>query len=241
MAVKRIRWFVGVLALVLSTLPVLAEERGTFDLTLLGVRAATLSYAGRIENGQYAASGALQTTGLLSLVSDVGYSAQVQGLFRNGQFQPRLYRETARDDEGTYTAEMRYRGRVPQPKGYAPARARPSAGLNPATQAGTVDIMTVIFGVLRDQTRAGACKVAFQMFDGIRRGQITLANPTPKSNGQIECVGEYRRLEGFSAEQMAERQRFPFTLTYAPADGDTYRVVRVDTQTTFGRVIIRRR
>lgn len=229
------------IALFISPVAVRAEESGTFDMLLFGVRAATLSYAGKIERGQYAASGALRTTGLLSLVTDVGYTAQVQGRYRDNRFEPRLYRETARDDDGSYSAEMRYRAGVPQPKGYSPNSATPQSGLNPAGQAGTVDIMTVIFAVLRDQTRDAVCDVSVQMFDGVRRGQITLTQPIVKSNGQIDCSGEYRRLEGFSAQQMAERQRFPFTLTYTPQDADQFRVTRVITETTFGRVTIRRR
>ena len=243
MAITKLSKAVLVAAMALIASPALlrAEESGTFDMILFGIRAATLSYAGKIERGRYAASGALRTTGLLSLVSDVGYTAQVQGRYRNNRFEPRLYRETARDDDGTYSAEMRYRAGVPQPKGYSPGSATPQGGLNPAGQAGTVDIMTVIFAVLRDQTRDALCDVSVQMFDGVRRGQITLAEPIVKSNGQIDCSGEYRRVEGFSAQQMAERQRFPFTLTYTPQDADQFRVTRVITETTFGRVTIRRR
>ncbi len=233
------RTIAALLALVLSH-GAQATEQGVFDITLLGVRAATLSFAGQIEGGQYAASGQVQTTGLANLISQVSYAAQVQGRFRAGRFQPQLYRETARDGDETYAAEMRYRGRVPLPKGYAPPRDRPS-GLDPAAQAGTVDIMTAIFSLLRDQTRAGVCTAAHQIFDGARRSQVVLTQPEARANGQIQCAGEYRRLQGFSTKAMAERQRFAFTLTYAPLSDGTYRVVRVDTQTTFGRASLRRR
>lgn len=216
-----------------------ANEQGIFDVTLLGVRAATISFAGDIEGGQYAASGQLRTTGLLRLVSQVSYDAQVQGRVRGGQFQPRLYRESARDSGEQFSAEMRYRGRVPQAKGYAPPRT--TTGLDPASQAGTVDVMTTIFAVLRDQTGAGVCDVALQLFDGARRSQVVLTQPEALANGQIRCVGEYRRLQGFSDTAMADQQRFPFTLTYSALSSGSYRVTRVDTQTTFGRASLRRR
>lgn len=217
-----------------------AAEQGVFDVTLLGVRAATISIAGRIEGGQYAASGQLRTTGLLRLVAEVAYDAEVQGRVRAGRFEPRLYRESARDGDEQYAAEMRYRGRVPQPKGYAPPRET-GGGLDPATQAGTVDVMTAIFAVLRDQPRSGVCDVALQLFDGARRTQVVLTRPEALPDGGIRCAGEYRRLQGFSAEAMADKQRFPFTLTYAPLSDGTYRVMRVDTQTTFGQASVRRR
>jgi len=231
---------IGALSGLLLAGSVQAAEQGIFDVTLLGVRAATISFAGQIDGGQYAASGQLRTTGLLRLVAQVSYDAQVQGRFRRGQFQPRLYRESARDGDEQFSAEMRYRGRVPQPKGYAPPRNRPS-GLNPASQAGTVDVMTTIFAVLRDQSRAQVCDVALQLFDGARRSQVVLTRPEALPGDQIRCAGEYRRLQGFSAEAMAEQQRFPFSLTYSGLPDGTYRVTRVDTQTTFGRASLRRR
>ena len=218
-----------------------SAEEGVFDISVLGIRAATLSFAGQIDGSRYSASGRVQTTGLLNMVSEVAYAAQVQGRYRNGQFQPRLYRETAREGGETYAGEMRYSGRTPQPKGYAPPRDQPAGALNPATQTGTVDIMTIVFAVVRDQPRSGVCDVSLQMFDGVRRGQVTLTNPVEGRRGQITCSGEYRRLEGFSAAAMAERQRFPFSLTYSPLSDGTYRVTQVQAQTTFGRATFRRR
>lgn len=230
---------IGALTGVFLAGPGQASEQGTFDVTLLGVRAATISFAGEIQGGQYAASGVLQTTGLLRMIAKVRYEAQVQGRFTGGRFQPRLYRESARDGAEQYAAEMRYRGRVPQPKGYAPPRA--VTGLDPASQAGTLDVMTTIFAVLRDQPRSGVCDVAVQLFDGARRSQVVLTRPEVLGDGGIRCTGEYRRLQGFSAEAMADQQRFPFTLIYTAMPGGLYRVTRVETQTTFGRASLVRR
>ncbi len=218
-----------------------AAEQGVFDISVAGVRAATLSFAGRIEAGQYAASGQLRTTGLLRLVSQVAYAAEVRGFYRRNRFQPTLYRETAQDGDDSFAAEMRYIRGVPQPKGYAPPRNRPAEALDPATQAGTVDIMTTIYAVLRDAPRADLCTAAHQLFDGARRSQVTLANPQPRADGRIDCAGEYRRLQGFSAQAMADQQRFPFTLTYRPLGDGRYRVVEVVTQSTFGRARLTRR
>lgn len=219
----------------------MAADEGVFDISVAGVRAATLSYAGRIEAGQYAASGQLRSTGLLRFFAQVAYGAEVQGSYRAGRFQPRHYRETAQEGDESYAAEMRYLRGVPQPKGYAPPRSRPTEALDPASQAGTVDIMTVVFAVLRDQPREAVCDLAKQLFDGVRRSQVTLANPQVLADGPIRCAGEYRRLQGFSAKAMAERQSFPFTMTYLPLPDGRYRVHEIRTPTTFGNAVIQRR
>ena len=61
-----------------------AEERAVFDITLLGFRAATLSFAGVVQDGAYAASGQLRSTGIARVVAKVAFDAQVRGVVRAG-------------------------------------------------------------------------------------------------------------------------------------------------------------
>jgi hypothetical protein len=129
---------------------------------------------------------------------------------------------------------------VPQVKSYAPPRDPDEGGLDPATQGGTVDPLTAMYAFLRDRPAAAACNQRLVLFDGERRSQLALGPPRP-ADGGISCDGEYRRLEGFSAEDMAERTRFPFSLRLEPAAGDLLRVTEVRMQTLFGPAVMARR
>ena len=115
---------------------------------------------------------------------------------------------------------MAYKAGVPQVKSYNPPRPPRAEDISPATQGGTVDPLTALFAVLRTVPEAEACMAKLVMFDGRRRSQVVLTAPQRTDDG-ITCRGEYRRLEGFSPEDMAEKSRFPFTLTYrAAGDGN---------------------
>ena len=219
-----------------------AEERAVFDITLLGFRAATLSFAGVVQDGAYAASGQLRSTGIARVVAKVAFDAQVRGVVRAGRFHPRSYAERAVTDEASSAGAVRYVGRTPQDKVYDPPRAVDSHGVPARDQAGTVDPMTVIFAALRDQPRAGVCALAYPVYDGARRSQVTLTQPSAETSaGRLTCQGEYRRIAGFSPQSMAERQSFPFELTYQRQPDGLYRVVLVTTPTTFGQATLRRR
>lgn len=248
----RVLWAVAlwaaVLAAVLAVAPTGAvaqdgaREEAVFDITLLGLRAATLTFAGTVEGGQYAASGHLHSTGIARMVANVRFDAQVRGVIRSGRFQPRHYTERAVMPDRSAAGTVRYVGRTPQDKVYIPPRDTDPDAVPAKTQAGTVDPMTVIFAALRDQPREKLCSLSYQVYDGARRSQVTLSNPSAEnSRGQLTCQGEYRRIAGFSAKAMAERQRFPFQMTYQRQPDGVYRVILVQTPTTFGQATLRRR
>ena len=79
------------------------------------------------------------------------------------------------------------------------------------------------------------------MFDGRRRSQVVLKSPKPLSDGGVSCSGEYRRLEGFSEKEMAEKQRFPFVMTLALTDGDMMQVTEISMDTLYGKGRLKRR
>ena len=129
---------------------------------------------------------------------------------------------------------MTYSGGVPS------VVAGETGALDPASQKGTVDPQTAIYAAFRDVDAGDVCKLNVQMFDGKRRSQVRLGNPRPDGE-MIKCDGEYRRLKGFSAEDMAEKSRFPFNLFYAKTSDGRYRVEKVITQTLYGNASLTRR
>ena len=218
------------------------SETGTFDVILRGFRAATMKYAARIEGDRYAVTGQIAPSGLIGAIADVSYNATSQGRQRSKGYLPFSFVEERRAPKGVSTANMSFKGGVPQVKQYDPPRSADPNAVDPRTQKGTVDPMTVIFASLRDQPREKACALNMSVFDGKRRSQVTLAKPTAENGeGKFNCSGEYRRIKGWSAEDMAERSRFPFQMTYQRQQSGLYRVVEITTPTTLGRATLRRR
>ncbi len=214
-------------------------DNHTFDITLKGLRAATLSLAGQQSGATYSVTGKLESRGLAAMVRKVRYDASVQGRTRGGKYTPAAYSERTDTGKRKSSSEMEYRRGVPQPKRLDPPRDPKPDDLNPAKQGGTVDPLTALYATLRDVDAGQECKVALQMFDGRRRSQIALSSRKAEGD-KVTCRGEYRRVAGFSAEDMAEKTRFPFVLTYAPTDQGRMRVVTVTTETLFGTATLTR-
>lgn len=217
------------------------QDSAIFDLTLKGLHTGTLSVSGAIEGRSYAASGVLKSGGLVALVRKVRYDARARGTVVNGTFTPARYEEDADTGKRRSQSVMDYRGGVPQVKVYNPPKAPRPGDLDPATQGGTVDPLTAAYAALRDVAPEEACKLKLVMFDGRRRSQVVLTDPKPAAGGGLTCTGEYRRLEGFSAEEMAEKARFPFRMTYAPLPDGRLRVMEISMDTIYGKGRLTRR
>lgn len=209
------------------------EDRGNFAVFLGGVRIGVLGFSGLTDGQSYAAKGILRTTGLAALVRQVGYEATSRGVVRAGRFVPTSYDESANTGTRVSKSTMEYRGGVPQVKASSPERAPRPTDVDPRTQAGTVDPMTAFYLVLRDVPEAELCNLDLKMFDGTRRSQVVISAPVRNGTG-VSCSGEYRRLQGFSAEEMAERTRFPFQIAYVPNGNGGYRLNEITTASTFG-------
>lgn len=207
-----------------------------FSVAIRGINAGTLTIKGKESGSSYSASGVLQSGGLVGLVAKVKYTASSQGSFKGSTFRPSRYDEKADTGKRKSNSSMRYKSGVPTVSDYTPT----ADGVNPATQKGTVDPMTALYAAFRDVDEAEVCKLKVTMFDGKRRSQVQLRSPRPDGD-MIACDGEYRRLKGFSAEDMAEKNRFPFNLFYAKTADGRYRVEKVVTQTLYGNAVMKRK
>lgn len=216
------------------------QDSAIFDLNLRGIRAGTLAVSGAIQGTSYAASGKLQSTGILAAIKRISYDAKVSGTIRDARYTPRTYEETADTGSRQSQSVMEYRGGVPQVKVYNPPREERDQDIDPATQGGTVDPMTAAYATLRDVPEAEACKLNLTLFDGKRRSQVRLSTPAVQ-DGRVTCAGEYRRLEGFSDKDMAEKTSFPFRLIYQPAQNGILRVGEVQMDTLYGKGVLKRR
>lgn len=230
------------LALIGAAAPATATEQGVFDVMLSGVRAAVVQYAANSDGNRYAVTGKVRTTGFLGAVVKASYEATARGQqIGPNAYRPSSFVETRNASGERSEAEMLYRGGRPQVKVYDPPRDADPHAVDPATQAGTVDPMTVIYAALRNQPEARVCDLTLQVFDGKRRSEVVLSKRRAASNGEITCQGLYRRIAGWSPRKLAEKTRFTFEMTYAPRGDGIYEVARVTTDTTFGRAVLQRR
>lgn len=228
------------LVLALALPGVARADEAVFDLSIRGIRAGTLTFDGQVGDGRYAVTGRLESAGLVGLVRAVRYDGQAQGAHKAGRYTPARYVERADTGRRQSEAVMDYKRGVPQVKVYNPPRAAGDGGLDPAKQGGTVDPLTAMFATLRDVPQGQECNLSLKLFDGKRRSQVTLGAPTAAEGG-VACPGEYRRVAGFSEEDMAEKSRFPFTVYLEPAAGGTMRVREVVMESLYGNARLKRR
>ncbi|QUS36842.1 DUF3108 domain-containing protein [Falsirhodobacter algicola] len=228
-------------ALTVGAAPALPQDtqQATFGLTIRGITAGSLRLSGQVVDGRYAVSGALESGGLVGILRRIRYDASAQGRVADGRFVPSSYSERADNNGRTRSAQIDYRAGVPQVKAYDPPRARDEDDVPPSTQGGTVDPLTALYATLRDVPKGQECGRSLRIFDGRRATEIAFAAPR-RQNGTTTCNGEFRRVAGYSAREMAEKSVFPFTITYQPA-GTMMRVTQVRTDTVYGQARLTRR
>lgn len=221
---------------VLTTQPARADkiaDQATFDVSVRGITAGTLSFAGIQDGAGYAVQGKLASSGFAAFLKQVRYEGSARGQVRDGGYVPSSYTEKADTGRRQSESVMAYVGGVPQVKQYKPARKPRKSDLDPATQAGSVDPLTAMYATLRDVEAGMECALSLNLFDGRRASAVTLSDRRTEGD-RVLCTGEYRRVAGFSDEDMAEKTRFPFTLAYEPADNGRMRVVEITADTLFG-------
>lgn len=232
----------GLSIAVAGSLPALADQsdKANFTLSLRGITAGHLTVNGTISGGSYTAEGVFQSAGIVGAVRKLRYDARAKGSFRSGKFTPSVYWEKADTPKRKSEVTMGYKGGVPQGMTYDPPKDAAEGGLKLSSQGGTYDPLTALYAVLRDVPAEETCKTSFSTFDGKRAAKVTLNN-RQGSGDTITCAGEYRRVAGFSESDMAEKTRFPFTLTYKKAENGMMRVDEISLDTLYGKGLLKRR
>lgn len=232
------------LATALPLAPARAEtirDGATYDVVMKGFTVASLTFDATETDGSYAVRGKLATAGLVAFLRKISYDASSNGSVSKGRYTPSRYVEKADTGKRVSEAVMDYRRGVPQLKVYNPPRDPSPQDVQPASQGGTVDPLTALYATMRDAAPGSECNRTLKMFDGKRASRLTLAEPQPTEGGGVTCAGEYRRVAGFTPEEMAEKSRFPFTLTYAPGPDGKMQVVEVAMDSLYGRARMVRR
>lgn len=234
---------VGIVALtLLLAAPASAEttDQAVFDVMLRGMRAGTLSFSGEEQDGRYAVSGRLQSGGLMGVLKSTRYDVTASGAMQGRTPAAAAYTErTARGDDRRETV-LSWTGGVPKVERHVPPRKPRSYDVEPSAQRGTVDPLSALYAALRDAAPGEECRLALDIFDGRRLTTVSLGEPKPAGDG-VTCRGEFRRVAGYSRDDMAEKTRFPFVVSLAPTAEGRMRVVQVAAETVWGQATLRRR
>ncbi|AML50245.1 DUF3108 domain-containing protein [Falsihalocynthiibacter arcticus] len=215
-------------------------ENGDFKLYIGGIPAGQLTISAQNNGKAYQVAGYVRSTGLIGSLVKVSYKAQVKGAVKNGKLSPQSYAEQADTGRREQSSQLNYKNGVPQVLKLDPPRTKRDYDVNPAGQKGTLDPLSMIYSTLRNVEESNACTLNQKMFDGRRLSEIVLGAPS-KNGNEISCSGVYRRLGGFSPEDMQERTDFRFTLTYGALSDGRYGVQRISSESLFGKVVIKRK
>jgi len=222
--------------------PAMADtsDKGSFSIYVRGIKAGVLAFSGVHNATHYSAVGHVESTGLLAAIVKVRYDARAKGAYGSKGYVPSSYFEKTTGSSRNNESIMEYRGGTPQVKKYSPPRDPKPWDVPPATQAGTLDPMTVLYSSLKDVPLSQVCTTNVRMYDGKRASTVKLSDKEPNGEG-FSCNGEYRRIQGWHPEELKKKSRFPFRLTYAKVGDDLYRVTHVTIDTVAGRATLKRR
>lgn len=216
-----------------------------FDVTLRGLPVGVLRLATRRTADAYAATARLEPAGLARVLPSARFTATVQGRLRGDRLQPLRYAEDVNTGRRESRTEMVWEDGVPRILRQDPERSPEPWHLDPAAQGGALDPMSVMLTVLSDVPPDRACRLDIATFDGRRRGRVVLTaardGGAAPADGLRHCVGVYRRVAGYSAEELAERRDYAFRLTYAPGPDGRLRVVALEGEGQLGTARLIRR
>lgn len=220
-----------------------SAEKGTFSISVGGIRAGTMAYDADESGGSYKINASARSSGLVGRLINYSADAAASGRVKGNTYQPSFFTESIRDSDGTETRTFRYRNgapvitRTPEPD-YTGKRR--SYHLDPAKQSGTLDPLTTAYSILRDRPKDLACKLDIDTFDGERRARIRFREAVPTRDG-IKCNALYTRVGGFSEKERRQKSDWPFSVEYKDQGGGVMQVEKVSVPTTFGSVVFKRR
>lgn len=213
------------------------EDRGVWDVEYGPVRLATVRLGAVQENGRYAVAGAIDSVGLVSALRRFRFEARAEGrVAPDGSLRPVSYAEEADTGRRATRTELAYADGVPLRLVAEPAAEFGPDLVDPATQGGTIDILTALYQLLRAQPEAEACTLSAALYDGRRRSLVRVTSREVLEGGGVRCTGEFRRLQGFSEDDLRRHASFAFDGIYLPGPDGLLRPGDIRLETVFGAV-----
>ncbi|MDA7966666.1 DUF3108 domain-containing protein [Ruegeria sp.] len=225
--------------LIVCMAPALAQaEPARFALRALGVKVGEMTLSADLDATRYAVSGRLATTGLAGAIKRVEFLLLAEGRRKGARFQPRRYVEDMDTGQRESRVRLDYSNGVARASG-PEISDRGAHAVTDAQQRGSVDPLTAIFMVLRDQRPEDLCSLRQKIFDGERLTEITLSQRRDVGE-KVQCSGAFTRIGGYAPGDLRQGSQFPVTVTYVPA-GPVMRALRVEAQTIYGAATVVRK
>ncbi|MCL6285117.1 DUF3108 domain-containing protein [Ruegeria sp. 2012CJ41-6] len=230
---------IGVLLLLcLPGLVAAQQTEGQYDVRALGAKVGDLALSGTVKGSRYAVASRFETTGLVNALSGVWFQLKSNGRVQGNTFQPRNYTEEMNTGRRQSKERLTYSGGVAR-RGDPDTGRKSRYAVTDAEQKGALDPLTALFAVMRDQPAEGLCDLTQRVFDGKRLTELAMTRRT-EAGPLITCHGIFRRVGGYSPEDLKRKRNFEVTVTYAPA-GELMRLVEVRADTLFGPATVLRR
>jgi hypothetical protein len=217
-----------------------AEERAEFDISVAGLRAGSLVMVGTERGGRYQVTGVGRSAGVVAGLVRLTVEASATGRVDGNRYRPASYTETVVERGETERARFVYSGGGLAITRDPPDDDREPHYVGPEGQADALDPMTGVWALLRDRPADLACDLAISTYNGAQRAGIRLSGGR-REGDTLVCPGTYTREAGYSAEELAERRRWEFTMTYRDTGDDLLRLEEVRLRSEFGPMVFRRR
>lgn len=228
------------MVLLCAAVPAAAQQTsGSYTVRALGLKVGDFALTGSVSGSKYTVSSQFVTSGLVGAVAGVKFLLSASGNVRGDAFRPSRYDEDMETGSRESRASLRYRNGVARSTGSEVGTAGPFA-VTDAQQKGAVDPLTAMFMVMRDQPRDGLCKVRQRIYDGERLTEVALTTRSDDGGGGVTCSGLFRRVGGYSPEDLKRKGQFGLSVTYEPA-GDLMRAVKMRADTVHGRATLTRK
>lgn len=209
----RLGIFLGWIAL--AALPAAAQTQ-RFQIRLAGLPVGELVLAINSDGRAYAASGLMRTTGLVGLLARVRFEMRARGAGSLPEVAARSYSEDV--DTGFRMSQV---------------------NLTFASGDRRIDPLTAILAGLADRPPGAGCGFDRATWDGVRSMRVQIG-PGSAEDAPLACAGVATRVSGYTADEMADAVRFPFTVVFAEAEGELV-AMRADIRTIHGPVSLVRR
>jgi hypothetical protein len=213
------RVLVAVLLLVFLALPARAGSglAAQFEVRVFGLPVGALVIRRSDDGaGGYAGEGRFATTGVVGLLARVWFEMHSRGQMRRMELAPRFY------------AEVMDTGKGPE---------RSEAAFRPGD--GRLDPLAAILTDVAPRPVSAGCAANREIFDGVRTNRLILVEQS-RADDAITCAGEYRRVAGYSAQELARQPGYRLSITYR-VTGDQMMADRVQSASDFGAVTLLRR
>lgn len=217
----------------LAAQPAPAAETTRYSASLLGVTVGRMTLSVATGDSSYAVASQTTSTGLAGLFSPFKVTNRVKGTVSGGTFRPTRYESQGDGERAGRGAVIEYEKGEPRIIAMDEERHPGAPVLDPATQAGKVDPLTLTYALLRDIPAGESCTMALDIFDGHRAARMTLGAPETGADS-MTCRGLYRRVDGYPPEDLAERQDFPFVVRYARLPDGSHRPMEIVLDSLFG-------